>query len=696
VTLSGNINHTGPSGLAIQNNTGGSVTFSGASKVLNTGSNTAVSITGNSAGFGVSFTGGGLDIDTTSGTGLNLSGSGDLTISGSGNSITVVNGAALAISAGAGAINVNPVLTSTGASQLVSIQGRTGGTVTVAGNLATTNASGTSLGVLVQNNTGGTITFSGASKALTTGANAAVRLLTNTGAAVDFTGGGLVINTTSGAGYTATGGGTVTVQGTGNTITTTTGTAIDIQNTTIGAAGVNFQSVSSNGAANGILLNNTGASGGLTVTGTGTAGSGGTIQNSTGDGVRLTTTRDVNLNYMNIQNGQDNGIRGTGITNFTLNRSNVINNGNSTTDDGVRLGEPSGSVVGVTGTVTITNSSITGNAHNNVHIRNTSGVIDTLVVTNSTFNDLNDTFGANAFLLEASGTSSITKAFLTNNTFSNNSPQRALEVQAHDTATISDFVVSGNTFLNNGIHASFTQDTASNLEFYFVNNGTPAAPMTGSILQAVNVFSSSNSTGGTISGTISGNYVGNNSVAGSGSTTGGGIRVLVQGLTAATLLIDGNSIFETPQGRGIDAQFLGTTTAGQTVPVSDITITNNIIDHTHLGFSSGANFPLAGIFLAADNQGSAAFVRADVRGNTVPTAASAGVGSYDYPTFDGNAAYLVLEELGGGTLQLVDTAPASPNAASQLASTNTGSTSANAGVSLIAGPINKPGPVPTP
>ena len=59
-----------------------------------------------------------------------------------------------------------------------------------------------------------------------------------------------------------------------NTITTTTGTALNVANTTIGASGLTFRSISANGAANGIILNNTGALAGLTVTGTGAANSG--------------------------------------------------------------------------------------------------------------------------------------------------------------------------------------------------------------------------------------------------------------------------------------------------------------------------------------------------------------------------------------------------------------------------------------
>ncbi len=70
----------------------------------------------------------------------------------------------------------------------------------------------------------------------------------------------------------------------------------------IGASDLTFQSISANGAANGIMLNNTGASGGLTVTGTGVSlpdgtrgtiagsrGTGGTIQSTSGDAISLNT-----------------------------------------------------------------------------------------------------------------------------------------------------------------------------------------------------------------------------------------------------------------------------------------------------------------------------------------------------------------------------------------------------------------------
>jgi len=80
----------------------------------------------------------------------------------------------------------------------------------------------------------------------------------------------LNIDTTSGAGFSATGGGTVNVTGASNTVDATTGTALNVSNTTIGASGLTFQNLTSNGSGsnNGIILDTTGTNAGLTVTGT--------------------------------------------------------------------------------------------------------------------------------------------------------------------------------------------------------------------------------------------------------------------------------------------------------------------------------------------------------------------------------------------------------------------------------------------
>ena len=94
--------------------------------------------------------------------------------------------------------------------------------------------------------------------------------------------------------------------------------------TDIGAADVTFQSISANGGANGIVLNNTGSAGGLTVTGNGgacTPGTptctGGTIQNTTGadnsgatppgTGIVLNNTQQVSLTNMRVRQNTNYG-----------------------------------------------------------------------------------------------------------------------------------------------------------------------------------------------------------------------------------------------------------------------------------------------------------------------------------------------------------------------------------------------------
>ena len=662
-----------------------------------------------------------LDVFADNGAGLRVTGTGAVnTGAGTGTRVTVSSGVGIVEATGGPAVDINNAtvdlqlmsLRSTTPNMGVSLVSVSDGTTPAmfsagSGSSITAssgagpafNVSGGNAGI----NYGGTITNNGTGRAVSiatwagddasddllfSGAidenGAGILLNANAGSRAITFSGGMDIDTTTGEGFAATSNTNslgLHVTGT-NTIDSISATALRVTNTTIGSSNLNFRTISSGNntaaadPANGIVLNTTGTSGGLKVAGTGSAGSGGTIQRTTGVGVLLTSTAHVSLASMNVQNSGDDGIRGLTVTNLELNGCNLSTNGNATAENGLQLGEASGSVVGITGNLTLTNTNITASAGNNVHIRNTSGTLAAMNISGGSFNDLNDTTGANSFLFEMSGTAVTTAAAINGATFSNNSPQRGLEVQAHETGLISDFLVSGTTFNNNGIHVSFTQDTNSNLTFRMLNNTSMlnAAP-----LHAINVFSSSTSTGGSITGTIQGNVIGNASV-GSGSSTGNGIRVVVQGRTSATLLIDGNTIRQTPGGRAIDMQFLGHTTSGLgIVSTNDVTLTNNNVQN------NGTSFPLAAIFLAADNQGSPARVRADIRGNVVPA-----TGTFDYPTFDGNAAQLIFEELTGATAELVDTPPASANATSQLTSTNTGTAYANGGVALIAGPINTP------
>src|SRR5262249_5461800 len=64
----------------------------------------------------------------------------------------------------------------------------------------------------------------------------------NGGATFSFT--GVSISSGANPGFVATGGGTINVTGSTNTLATTTGTALNVSNTTIGASGLTFKSIS--------------------------------------------------------------------------------------------------------------------------------------------------------------------------------------------------------------------------------------------------------------------------------------------------------------------------------------------------------------------------------------------------------------------------------------------------------------------
>ncbi len=289
-------------GVGLLANNGGTINIGGTASAIT--ARHALDITNTSFGSGATF----ASITSTNSVtkAVNLDNvTGSVVINGGSISTTISTGVAFDVNAGSSTITYAGTISYSGmsAGRTVEVTGRTGGTVTLSGNISTSVGTG----INVASNTGGTITFSGTSKSLSTGVNAAVTLATNTGATVNFTGGGLAITTTTAMGFSATGGGTVNVTGASNTISSTTGTALNVASTTIGASGLTFQSISANGGPNGIVLN--GSSGNLTVTGDGSGhanGSGGSLANITGGVLGnapvhcLTASGTITLKSMNM------------------------------------------------------------------------------------------------------------------------------------------------------------------------------------------------------------------------------------------------------------------------------------------------------------------------------------------------------------------------------------------------------------
>ncbi|WP_136616191.1 MULTISPECIES: hypothetical protein [Mesorhizobium] len=258
-----------------------------------TSANVNGTLTSTSATFGA---GHGINLQNLTGT-LNL-GVGTLNNLGAGAAFNVGSGAVL--SGGSAVVSYAGAIASNGTGAAVSIQQLTGGSVTLSGNLTDTNAAGGGQIVVANINNGiaATVTFSGATKQIQSGATDGVNLVSNINGTIDFSNGGLAINTTSGIGFIAQVGGTISVGGTTNTITST-GNALSLNTVTVGS-GINFNSVStSSGVVTGIGLTNVASSGGAINLGTVN------LQGVSSRGVDVTGTLGAALNFNSLSIGLD-------------------------------------------------------------------------------------------------------------------------------------------------------------------------------------------------------------------------------------------------------------------------------------------------------------------------------------------------------------------------------------------------------
>ncbi|MEA2693387.1 MAG: hypothetical protein QOJ16_2774 [Acidobacteriota bacterium] len=572
----------------------------------NSGNPVIVRITssGNGINLGQNNTLRGLTVGNTTGTAITGSGFGTLTVA----DVTVnTTGAALDLASGTANATFNAVSSSGGthninlsnlAGTLIANGGALSGSTGTAFNVDQGTANVTYAGsitsgvrtVSITNRTGGTVTLSGAISETGTG----IFLSANTGSTITFSG---AVTATTGANlaFTATGGGTVNATGGGSTLTTTTATALNVVNTTIGASGLTFQSVSANGGANGIVLDTTGASGGLTVTGTGTAGSGGTIRNLAGAdgaiagiGVFLNKTSNISLNWMQLGDFQNFAIRGTSVSGFTLSHS-VINGANGT-NSAAPFNEGSVSFSELTGAATISSTSIGGGFSDNVRVVNTKGSLDRITFSSVTIGANSTTDGNDGVTLEAQGTATLNVTVQNSNFTSARGDLFQLNLLG---TSKSDLVFTGNTLSNNhpaiatgggGVTISGGDNTGSGVTLtYNVANNTVRDANGHAFL----IVKSTDP--GSFTGTFTNNTIGVTSVANSGSQAGSGLKVQNAGLGTVQATITDNHISQY-NNFGIEL-----VTGGSATPESGnliVTVTGNTISNPGTG-----GLPMNGIQL---------------------------------------------------------------------------------------------------
>ncbi|HEX2836409.1 MAG TPA: Ig-like domain-containing protein [Thermoanaerobaculia bacterium] len=307
----------------------------------------------------------------------------------------------------------------------------------------------------------------------------------------------------------------------GGDVSTLAGIGLAVNDATIGAANLSFTSISATGGTSGISLSNTGTVGGLKVLGTGAPNSGGTIHNA-GVGVRLLNTAGTSLAWMHLHDFSDYAIRGNVVSGFSM---------SNTTIDGVNGNDPSADEASVsfaqlTGSASISNSTISGGIENNMTVLNTSGVLNRLTITSTTFGSMSTATGDDALLIDARNTA-VVNVTVQNSTFTSARGDH-FQLNLADTAS-SDLVFSGNSITNNhpavisgggGIRVTGGGSGSNVTGTLSITNNT----MRDSLGTAIGVTKGAGT--GSFSGTITGNAIGVAGIPDSGSSQGSGISVV--------------------------------------------------------------------------------------------------------------------------------------------------------------------------
>jgi hypothetical protein len=514
-----------------------------------------------------------------------------------GTSADVLSGAttdAFVVSGGAGSFTYAGSITNTN-TLAVNVSGKTGGAVLFPGDI---NPAAAARGISAANNSGGTaITFSGANQKISSGAAAGVNLTNNTGATVSFTGGNLVITTTSGNGFNATGGGTVIVDAPtteNSTISSSGGIALNVVSTTIGTGGLNFKSISASGGSNGIVLNGTGSNG-LTVAGDGASdaanatrgrttaksgggtialGSGGTISGTTGTAVSLSSTGPVTLRNMVVQNGSGDGIAATTVPGLVLDNLRVTGKAfghglHGTSVSGLRIyhsdfdsNATDASTAGpdiwnvrlddLAGVDSVA-SSLFHNGYEHIFVVKNTTATASFTATNSNFTDAGHGDGLDVY---ANGSSNITAVVQSDSLARNSSFGFDSGTQTTASGTL-NVTLNNNQVINNFVGLDVAHGSSGTNTFNITNNNLQTNVASSSQAINVNRLADPTFTGfGLFSGTVSGNTIGTAGVANSGSDVGDGITVKTNGNGGTTRISILNNIIRSygQHGIGISAR----------------------------------------------------------------------------------------------------------------------------------------------
>ena len=226
-------------------------------------------------------------------------------------------------------------------------------------------------------------------------------------------------------------------------VTSINGTAISLTGLT---GEFTLGAVNASGGVNGIVLNNFGASGFFLVNGDGTNarnGSGGTIQNTTGDGVLMSNANNVTLASMRLINVGDNTDPAAGGDNLAGNDHAIQSTGGGDVVlSGVLIDSPAAGgweAVDLGGVNRIDNNSRIENVNASnmqaLEVRNTNTNMTSLTIDNSDFANQASTNGSSYVLIQGFG-SSVMTVVVGNGSVFEQLFGNGLQANSVDTATV--------------------------------------------------------------------------------------------------------------------------------------------------------------------------------------------------------------------------------------------------------------------
>ncbi len=608
-------------------------------------------------------------------------GSGSFTVGDS--DITNATGGALNVADGTPTMALGTLSSSNSANDAVRITDTDGGAISsTSGTLA--NAGGTSvhvanaasslaLGSNITDDLGSLITISGG-----TGANTFNGTVTD---GVDGDGSGISISSAGGAvnftnavtlstgsanalSATSSSGGLRMVPSSGvNTLATTDGAALTVTNTPIHQDGLAFRSINANdgsiGATTyGIQLENTGTggtNGSVTVAGNGAASTGGTITGKS-TGIRLVNTKSPSINWMKLHNHGDFAIYGNSVSGFAMDRTVIDGQGGTFNGDDPNADEGAVSFDNLTGTgAAITNSTIAQGIENDLRVVNTSGTLNRLTVTNTTFSNTSSV-GNHAVMLEGLN-SAVLNATVQDSTFTSVRGNHVNYTAQNSSA--GDVVIANNTMSNShptDLGGQINVAAGQTADLTYAVNGNTISGSKASAIFAGKLFGAAPGDA-TMVGTIQNNIIGLNGVPASGSESGSGIDAGLLAKGKHSVVISGNTVRQY-RDNGILLTVGGAATSSTGLASHDgdmnYTVTGNTVTQPSGVAGAGAG---GGIHLnSGTNSPDAYDVCLNLQNNTLSGSAPAAVGSRDvvlrqrFDTVVRMPGYTGAQDNAGGTL----------------------------------------------